>query len=117
MTVTWLLALVMGDNKIDNAKNAGKLLAILITIGMRQCKAGCITQWNTSRAVLHWISPPPPTLPSTSSSLPFMCDVVPADANFVPDGPFSPLLTSLTLTSLLRQFACVIGKGWGGGTA
>jgi hypothetical protein len=44
MTVTWLLAMVMGNNKIDNAKNAGKPLAILITIGMRRCNAGRITQ-------------------------------------------------------------------------
>ncbi len=30
MTVTWLLATVMGDNKIDDGKKAGKLLAILL---------------------------------------------------------------------------------------
>jgi hypothetical protein len=30
MTVTWLLATVMGDNKIDDRKKTGKLLAILL---------------------------------------------------------------------------------------
>jgi hypothetical protein len=42
MTITWSLATVMGDNKIDNAKDAGKLLAILITMEMRWCKAGVL---------------------------------------------------------------------------
>ncbi len=35
---------VMGDNKIDNTKNAVKLLAILITMGVHWYKAGCIPQ-------------------------------------------------------------------------
>jgi hypothetical protein len=50
MTVTWLLATIMGDNKINDEKNAGKLLAISITMGMLQCDAGHITRWSTSRA-------------------------------------------------------------------
>jgi hypothetical protein len=43
-------------------KNAGKLLAILITMQMWQYDAGCIAQWSTSRALLeatgccHWMS-------------------------------------------------------------
>ncbi len=44
MTVAWLLATVMGDNKNDHAKNCSKLLAILITMEMCRCKAGHIAQ-------------------------------------------------------------------------
>jgi hypothetical protein len=44
MTATCLLATVMGDNKIDDEKKSGKLLVILITMGMHWCKAGCIAQ-------------------------------------------------------------------------
>jgi hypothetical protein len=36
--------MVMGDNKIDDAKKSGKLLEILINMRMWGCKAGHITQ-------------------------------------------------------------------------
>jgi hypothetical protein len=36
--------MVMSNNKIDNAKNAGNLLVISIAIGMQQCNAGQIAQ-------------------------------------------------------------------------
>jgi hypothetical protein len=35
MTVTWLLATVMGNIKINNVINAGKLLAIFDNIGAK----------------------------------------------------------------------------------
>ncbi len=62
MTITWFLATVMGDNKINDAKNAGKSLAIFIAMRMRRCNAGHIAQWSTSMASLeatgchHWAS-------------------------------------------------------------
>jgi hypothetical protein len=48
MTVAWLLATVMGDNKIDDAKNAGKLLADLITMGMRRCDKKNLTNLQST---------------------------------------------------------------------
>jgi hypothetical protein len=62
MAVTWSLAMVKGNNKINDAKKSGKLLAISITTGMQQSKAGRMAQWSTSRASLeatgccHWAS-------------------------------------------------------------
>jgi hypothetical protein len=53
MTVTWLVGTDMGDNKIDDAKYAVKLLAISITMGMGQCNTGHIFQCSTSRASLE----------------------------------------------------------------
>jgi hypothetical protein len=61
MTVTWLFSTV-GNNKINDAKNAGKLLAILIAMGMRWWDMGHIAQWSTARASMeatgcrHWAS-------------------------------------------------------------
>ena len=52
----------VGNNGIDDDKNAGKVLVILITMQMQQYDAGHITQWSTSRASLeatgccHWAS-------------------------------------------------------------
>ncbi len=52
ITITWSLAMVMGTIEIDDEKNAGELLAILITVPMRQYDAEGIARWSTSRASL-----------------------------------------------------------------
>ena len=39
----YYLAIVMGNNKLATTKNAGKLLAISITMRMRRYNAGHIT--------------------------------------------------------------------------
>jgi hypothetical protein len=50
------------NNKIDDDKNAGKLLVISFTMRMWCYDVGRITQWSTSRALLeatrcrHWAS-------------------------------------------------------------
>ena len=47
---------------IDDNKNEGKLLVILVAMWMQWCNAGCIAQWSTSQASLeatgcqHWMS-------------------------------------------------------------
>jgi hypothetical protein len=40
-------------------KNAGKLLAILVAMRIRQYNEGCISWWSTSKALLkaHWMLP------------------------------------------------------------
>jgi hypothetical protein len=44
--------MVVGNNEIGHDKNAGKSLAILITMHMRRYDAGSIARWSTSRASL-----------------------------------------------------------------
>jgi hypothetical protein len=46
------MAMVVGDNESTATKNAGELLAILITIRMRRYDAGRIALKNTIRASL-----------------------------------------------------------------
>ena len=58
----WSLAMVVTNNEIVEDKNAGKLLATLIVMRMRQYDVGHIAQLSTSRASLeatgcrHWAS-------------------------------------------------------------
>jgi hypothetical protein len=49
----------MGDNKIDDSKNAGKLLVFLITMRMRWCKAGCNRPMKHIKVFTrsHWMPP------------------------------------------------------------
>jgi hypothetical protein len=57
-----MLAMVVANNKFNDEKNAGKLLAISIDMWMRWYNAGRIAQCTTSRASLeatgccHWAS-------------------------------------------------------------
>ena len=57
-----LVSTFVDNNKIDDDKNTGELLAILITMQMRWYNTGPIAQWSTSRASLevtgchHWAS-------------------------------------------------------------
>jgi len=54
--------MVVGNNKSMTTKNAGKVLAILIAMRMRQYNARRIARWSTYRATLeatgccHWVS-------------------------------------------------------------
>jgi hypothetical protein len=43
----------VGDNQINDDKNAGTLLAILMAMTMQQYGTMCITQWSISRATLE----------------------------------------------------------------
>jgi cytochrome b subunit of formate dehydrogenase len=73
MTVTWLLATVMGDNKIDKANKCIQIAGGSDGhVPMKRYNAGCISQQCTSRASLeatecrYWVSactvsPPRPT--------------------------------------------------------
>ena len=54
--------MVVGNNKSMTTKNAGKVLAILIAMWMRQYNTRRIARWSTYRATLeatgccHWVS-------------------------------------------------------------
>jgi hypothetical protein len=41
--------MVVANNEIDATKNAGKSVAILMTMGMQRYDAGHIARWSTSR--------------------------------------------------------------------
>jgi hypothetical protein len=41
--------MVGANNEIDETKNAGKLMTILMAMAMQWYNAGCITRWITSR--------------------------------------------------------------------
>jgi hypothetical protein len=43
----------VGDNQINDDKNAGTLLAILMAMTMQRYGTMCITQWSISRATLE----------------------------------------------------------------
>ena len=45
-------AMVVGINESTTMKNVGESLAISIAMRMRQCDAGRIARWSTSRASL-----------------------------------------------------------------
>ncbi len=45
--------MVVGNNGIDDNKNAGRVLVILITMQMRGYNMGRIAQWSTSPASLE----------------------------------------------------------------